>query len=144
MGVLVLGDFPTPTGSRYRGLAAYLRFLPVLRVQKLKRRSSERCKLLHFLIGVKWHGRGRRFDPDQVRQTFFYFLTAKGASVCTIAGSSCGVGNKRCLGVFIGLNLPHHCQLIPVVPALNDFPVLNANHRHPGDSDRFAAGGIPR
>ena len=27
-----------------------------------------RCKLLDFLIRAKWHGRGRRFDPDQVHQ----------------------------------------------------------------------------
>jgi hypothetical protein len=44
----------------------YLCSLPVLWAEKPKRRSSGRCKLLYFLIGVKWHGRGRRFDPDQV------------------------------------------------------------------------------
>src|SRR5262249_27635965 len=46
----------------------HLRFLPVILTcvvgTKPKRRSSGFCKLLYFLIGVKWHGRGRRFDPD--------------------------------------------------------------------------------
>jgi hypothetical protein len=26
------------------------------------------CKSLYLLIGIKWHGRGRRFEPDQVHQ----------------------------------------------------------------------------
>jgi hypothetical protein len=33
---------------------------------KKPKRQSSGCKLLYFLIGVKWHGKGRRFDPDQV------------------------------------------------------------------------------
>ena len=27
------------------------------------------CKLLQILLLVRWHGRGHRFDPDQVHQS---------------------------------------------------------------------------
>ena len=34
--------------------------------------SRTHCKLLKVMFSSLWHGRGRRFDPDQVHQIFKY------------------------------------------------------------------------
>ena len=48
---------------------SHLRFLPVILTCFTGTKTEKTVLwLLYFLIGVKWHGRGRRFDPGQVHQ----------------------------------------------------------------------------
>jgi len=57
----------------------HLYFLPVILtcVTGTKTQKTVLWALLDFLIGVKWHGRGRRFEPDQVHQPCHYFETPR-------------------------------------------------------------------